>query len=115
MKTHALRKYQDGVGSLAGRCFRCFRHDVTAQEARSTSKATHDREPGSEGTSFSLRCSISRATGVFSLVSATPHGYRAHAAKDCLGQAESLFLQRGLCCRRTSTMEIRRVQQRRRD
>ena len=65
MKTHALRKYQDGVGSPAGRCFRCFRHDVAAQESQSTSTGTHDRGIGSEGMSSSLRCSTSRATGVF--------------------------------------------------
>ena len=65
MKTHALRKYQDGVGSPAGRCFRCFRHDVAAKESKSTSTGTHDRGIGSEGMSSSLRCSTSRATGVF--------------------------------------------------
>ena len=64
-KTHTLRKYQEGAESLAGRCFRCFRHDVTAQEAYSTSSGTHDRGLGSEGTSSSLHCSTSRAIGVF--------------------------------------------------
>ena len=65
MKTHVLRKYQDGVGSPACRCFSCFRHDVAAQESQSTSTGTHDRGIGSEGMSSSLRCSTSRATGVF--------------------------------------------------
>ena len=97
MKTHALRKYQDGVGSLAGRCFRCFCHDVAAQEARSTSTGAHGRGLGSEGTSSSFRDCTSRATVFFSLVSATAHGYRAHAAKDCLGQAKELHILASSC------------------
>ena len=33
----------------------------------------------------------------FSLVSATAHGYRAHAAKDCLGQAKEPHLLASSC------------------
>ena len=61
---------------------------MAEQEARSTSAGTHDRGLGNESTSSLLHCSTSRATGVFSLVSATPHGYCTHAVKDCLGQAK---------------------------
>ena len=60
------------------------------------STGMHDGGLGIEGMSSSLHCSTSRATGVFSLVSAMPHGYRAYTAKDCLGQAGSRLLQRCL-------------------
>ena len=65
MKTHVLCKYQDGIGGLASQYSRCFRHDVAVQEVRSTSVGMHDRGLCSESTSSSLRCSTSRATGVF--------------------------------------------------
>ena len=97
MKTRALRKYQDGVGSLAGWLFRCFGHDVAAQEAHSTSTGAHGRGLGSEGTSSLFHCSTSRAAGVFSLVSATAHGYRTHTAKDCLGQAKEPHILASSC------------------
>ena len=54
---HALHKYQDGVGSLAGRCFHCFCHDVAAQEV-----AARQRERMVEGLAAKVR--LLRKSGV---------------------------------------------------